>query len=141
MSFSFDPTTDRGKVRLLCSDTNATYEIFSDASIDAFLSVAESNVLAAASLACYAIAADAGKSAISYNILNSNITIDRKQVPQYFRDLGDKYEARSKEQAGFSLDEWPLHIEPFSGVDRSAFSEDQDSDFYLLQDYQREGKG
>lgn len=46
MSFTFDPTTDRGKVRLLIQDDTEQYEgvdiyYFTDAKIDAFLTLAE----------------------------------------------------------------------------------------------------
>ena len=55
MVFTFDPTTDRGKVRLLIKDDDATYEFYPDASIDAFLVIAEdcegNTVLHAAALA------------------------------------------------------------------------------------------
>lgn len=42
MAFTYDPTTDRGQVRLLVYDTdtvNANRQIFTDAEIDAFLSM------------------------------------------------------------------------------------------------------
>jgi len=41
MSFTFDPTTDRGKVRLLIQDADPLYEFYSDAGIDAFLTMGE----------------------------------------------------------------------------------------------------
>jgi len=40
MSFTYDLSTNRGKVRLLIQDTDETYEFYSDAEIDAFLTVA-----------------------------------------------------------------------------------------------------
>jgi len=40
MTFTFDLSTDRGKVRLIIDDTDETYEFFSDAKIDAFLTLA-----------------------------------------------------------------------------------------------------
>lgn len=56
MVFTFDLTTNRGKVRLLCTDSVAAYEIFSDDSIDAFLSMESSSVKKAAALALETIA-------------------------------------------------------------------------------------
>ena len=41
MPFTFDPTTPRGQVRLIIGDTNEAAPIFDDASIDAFLAMAE----------------------------------------------------------------------------------------------------
>ena len=40
MSFAYDLSTNRGKVRLLIQDTDETYEFYSDAEIDAFLTIA-----------------------------------------------------------------------------------------------------
>ena len=52
MAFTYDVSTDRGKVRLLCRDTVEASAVFSDAEVDAFLSLADSDKLLAASLAC-----------------------------------------------------------------------------------------
>ena len=51
MAFTYDVTTDRGKVRLLISDTNAADYQFEDAEIDAFLTMADDSILLAASYA------------------------------------------------------------------------------------------
>ena len=40
MAFTYDLATDRGKVRLLIQDTDETYEFYTDAEIDAFLTLA-----------------------------------------------------------------------------------------------------
>jgi len=53
---AYDPTTDEGKVRLLCSDTDDTNRIFSDAEITAFLSINGGSVLLAAAQAIDAMA-------------------------------------------------------------------------------------
>ena len=41
MAFTFDPTTDCGKVRLLIQDDDESYEFYTDEKIDAFLTLAE----------------------------------------------------------------------------------------------------
>ena len=51
MAFTYDVTTDRGKVRLLIGDTDAADYQFEDAEIDAFLTMASSSLLLAASYA------------------------------------------------------------------------------------------
>ena len=56
MTFTFDLTTNRGKVRLLCTDSDSAHEIFSDDSIDAILSIESDNVKRAAALALETIA-------------------------------------------------------------------------------------
>lgn len=57
MSFTFNPETDRGKVRLLISDIDPNAAVFQDGSIDAFLSIAlDGNVKRAAAQALLSIA-------------------------------------------------------------------------------------
>ena len=51
MAFTYDIDTNRGKVRLLISDTNASDYQFEDDEVDAFLSMASSSLLLAASYA------------------------------------------------------------------------------------------
>lgn len=56
MTFTFDLTTDRGKVRLLCNDKESAYEIFSDDEIDAFLLMENNSIKRSAALALETIA-------------------------------------------------------------------------------------
>jgi len=51
MAFTYDVTTDRGKVRLLIGDKTAADYHFEDDEIDAFLTMASSSLLLAASYA------------------------------------------------------------------------------------------
>jgi len=55
--FTYDPTTDRGFVRLLITDRDAANEIFNDVEIDAFLSRMAGSVYRAAAVALFQIAA------------------------------------------------------------------------------------
>jgi hypothetical protein len=48
LSFTYDPSTDSGKVRLLISDTNDTDHIFEDSEIQSFLDINDDPRLAAA---------------------------------------------------------------------------------------------
>ena len=48
MSFTYDPATDAGKVRLLISDTQDTNHIFEDTEIQSFLDIQDDPRLAAA---------------------------------------------------------------------------------------------
>ena len=60
MAFTYDPTTSRGQVRLLIYDTdtvNADRQIFTDAEIDAFLSMNTSIVKLSAASALEAMGA------------------------------------------------------------------------------------
>jgi hypothetical protein len=58
MAFSFDPTTTIGRVRLLIPDRVAAEAIFSDAEIEAFLSVEGDSVKRAAALGLEVVASD-----------------------------------------------------------------------------------
>src|SRR5712692_1248312 len=51
MAFTYDPTTPRGLVRLLCVDFDQTQVTFQDTDIDAFLTLNASNVRLAAAQA------------------------------------------------------------------------------------------
>lgn len=54
--FTYDPDTDRGRVRLLVTDTEEDLAIFDDAEVDTFLTLMGSNILKAAALALETIA-------------------------------------------------------------------------------------
>lgn len=58
MAFTYDVTTDRGKVRLLINDVSATValQIFQDAEIDAFLELEDNNIRRAAAMGLMTIA-------------------------------------------------------------------------------------
>lgn len=58
MTFTYDPTTDRGRVRLLCRDTVEAAAVYEDAEIDAFLALGSSQVLLAAAFALENLAAN-----------------------------------------------------------------------------------
>lgn len=58
MSFTYDVTTERGKVRLLITDVQAATSIFADAEIDAFLALEGGVVKRAAARALATIAAN-----------------------------------------------------------------------------------
>lgn len=57
MAFTYDVTTDRGKVRLLIGDTNSLDPLLADAEIDYFLTTYSSNIKISAIHAARAIAA------------------------------------------------------------------------------------
>jgi len=54
--FTYDPTTDRGRVRLIISDTDGSSPIFTDAEIDAYLGLHGSVIFLAAAQALDTIA-------------------------------------------------------------------------------------
>lgn len=58
MSFTYDPTTDFGKVRLLAQDFDSSNAVFQDNEIQAFLDLNSANVRLAAAQALEVIAAN-----------------------------------------------------------------------------------
>jgi hypothetical protein len=58
MSFTYDPSTSLGRVRMLCTDRDETNPIFQDAEIEAFLGIEGNSVRLAAALALETIASD-----------------------------------------------------------------------------------
>lgn len=98
MSFTFDPTTDRGKVRLLVHDTtDGTYGTdydFSDADIDAFLELNGDSVWLASAEACRSLAVKA--TATSYIIkLPGALELDREEVAKRYIQMADRFEQRA----------------------------------------------
>jgi len=58
MAFTYIVSTDRGRVRMLCTDRDETNPIFEDDEIDAFLAIEDESVRLAAALALETIASD-----------------------------------------------------------------------------------
>lgn len=58
MAFTYDTTTDRGRVRMLITDRDEANPIFQDAEIDAFLDMNDDSVRLAAASALETIATD-----------------------------------------------------------------------------------
>jgi hypothetical protein len=73
--FTYDITTDRGKVRALCTDTDSTNYTFNDAEIDAFIELAPANLFAAAALAAETWARTRAKLAISMRNSDGSSTV------------------------------------------------------------------
>ena len=98
MAFTFSPTTERGKVRLLLYDTtDGTYKIdynFSDADIDALLEQNSDSVWLAAADGCRSLAAKSALSSIVLKIPGA-IEIDKKKVSGVLLALAEMYQARS----------------------------------------------
>ena len=70
MAFTYDITTDRGKVRALCTDTDSTNYTFNDAEIDAFIALQPANLFVAAALAAETWARTRAK--LSVSMVNSD---------------------------------------------------------------------
>ena len=96
MTFTYSPTTSRGRVRLLLGDTNtaeSNKQIFTDAEIDAFLSIESNEVYAAAAAGAESIAASTSRSAIAWEALGTDL--DLRDVPKRYLDLAKTWRARA----------------------------------------------
>ena len=121
MAFTYDPTTARGRVRLLVSDTNdtdSTKQVFTDAEVDAFLALEGQEVYMAAAAACRALAASTAKSALAYKALD--LSIDKKDIPGHFRGLADDYANRARSEPTEYVDSADFEIDGF-GRDTSEY--------------------
>lgn len=121
MPFTYDPTTARGRVRLLVADTDETTsakQIFTDAEIDAFLTVEDNEVFAAAAAACEAISASSARSAVAYRAVG--MSIDKSDIPQHFMSLAEKYRERAARPTAEEIDSFDYSISDF-GEDESEF--------------------
>jgi len=117
MAFTFSPSEDRGKVRLLCGDTtDGTYKTdynFTDADIDAFLEQNSDSVFLAAANACRALAVKAASTSFVLTLPGA-LSLDKREIAKMYSELADKYEAR----ASTGPDVLTEHIDSFAfGVD------------------------
>lgn len=109
MTWTFNPTTDLGKCRLLCSDTDATRQIMSDEDLAAFIVMA-GHYMPAAAMALDSIAAN---EVLSLKVLNiMGMATDGASVAkmlmlraQKIRDDYERYAAANG--PGFATAEMP----------------------------------
>jgi len=113
MAFTFDPTTDRGKVRLLIQDDDETYEFYTNAKIDAFLVLGEdcegNTVLHAAALALDAWASN--QVMILKVTTHMDLAVDGASVAREMRALADTYRKQAvaaTTDSGFEIAELGL---------------------------------
>lgn len=122
MSFSYDVTTDRGKVRLLCTDTNGGAATFHDDEIDTFLSLESGNVRRAAALALETIASN--EVLVQKRILLLELSTDGPDEAQALmarakalREQADR-DDQAQDGGAFDVAEWV--VDDFSFRDRLA---------------------
>lgn len=95
MGFTYDVTTDRGKVRMLITDVNAVDYCFEDDEIDAYLTLNSSNVYKAAAFALITIAAN--EALVSKRIKILDLTTDGPAVAEALRKLAKEYLEEAEE--------------------------------------------
>lgn len=112
MPFTYDATTNRGKVRLLLGDTDttdATKQIFDDAEIDAFLALEDNDIRRAVAAGCESLAASSARSAVRYKA-EKLFEIDRKDIPAYFSKLAAMHRKNSVDLPFEELDSFDYTV-------------------------------
>lgn len=106
MAFSYDVSTDAGKVRLYCIDSNATNYIFEDDEIAAFLSMADNNIKKAASDALLVIASNEAYVGKRIEILN--LKLDGPAVATELRRIAKALKDDAMDDLGFDIAQAPV---------------------------------
>jgi hypothetical protein len=115
MTFTYDPTTERGKVRLLIPDRSEASMFFSDAEIDTFLEI-EEGIQRATALALETMASDQAMTLKVIRVLD--LSTDGRSVSQALLERAAKLrsqaaEAEAAEDGGaFDIAEWT--VSPFA---------------------------
>jgi hypothetical protein len=94
MTWSYDPTTDVGKVRLRISDTQVARPIMDNEDIEAFLSMAGDSIPLAAAMACEAIAMNELLCLKVVNLMGAVIT-DAASAAKQYRALAETLRAEA----------------------------------------------
>ena len=108
MAYTYEPTTDRGKVRLLVGDRVTANAIFDDEEIDTFLTMQDGNVNHAAALALESAAGDPTKLGIMFRTLNftkdtKGVVSDLLKKAERLRNIAPSYGAAETVQTDQSV--------------------------------------
>ena len=109
MAFTYDVSSDRGKVRLLCTDTLESNAIFQDAEIDAFLAM-NTGVRLAAAAALEVIASN--EVLVLKKIINLDLETDGPAVARELREQAKQLRAQESAIGAFDIAE-QIH-DPFT---------------------------
>jgi len=124
MAFTYDITTNRGKTRLLCTDTDvaggADAQYFEDAEIDFFLTAMGNNILRAAALALYTIAAQ--EVLLMKRIRLLDLSTDGPAEAKALKELADTYQEKAAlaeaEEGGGTFDYGEMVTDGFTAEER-----------------------
>lgn len=95
MSFTFDTSTNIGKVRALIGDVAQATSLLSDEEINVYLSMTTSDIFSSASLACAAIAAS--KALVAKRKSAGGYSEDLTQIARAYLDLSDRFKKIASE--------------------------------------------
>jgi len=120
MPFMYDVTTDRGKVRLLCTDTDSTYQLFQDVEIDYFLTLMGNNILRAAAMALLTIAAQ--ETLLMKRIRLLDLSTDGPAEAAALRALAESYQEKADlaeaAEVGGTFDYAEMVVDEFTARER-----------------------
>lgn len=105
MAFTYDVTTDRGKVRMLITDRDSSNSIFQDDEIDAFLSLEGNSVRLAAATALDAIATDQALVLKKIVMLGGDLETDGPAVAKALREQAKALRDTENESGAFDIAE------------------------------------
>lgn len=103
MTFTFNPDTDIGMVRLLCTDTDAEYAIFDDNEIKAFLKLEGDDVKLAAARALETIASS--QTLVLKVIRTLDTSTNGPQVAADLRNAAAQLRQEVEDDGGFAIAE------------------------------------
>ena len=103
MAYTYDPTTDRGKVRLLLydnqgTDGDLTTYVLSDADVDALLELNSDSIWYAAAEGARVFAAKYTPSAYKLAIPGA-IDLDKREVSKLYMSMAERFQARAEGSA------------------------------------------
>ena len=84
MSFTYDPASARGRVRLHLADTEEASAVFQDEELDALLALASGDVYRASALGALALASDGARQARA--IAAGSLSVSRERVAEHYRE-------------------------------------------------------
>jgi len=120
MAFTYDVATDRGRVRLLITDTDTSHAIFTDAEVDAFLGLESSSVKRAAASALDQIASN--EALVQKRIRLLDLSTDGPSVAKALREhaalLRTQADAGEAAEDGGSFDWAEMVVNDFSARER-----------------------
>lgn len=108
MSFSYDPSTPVGLVRLQIADTVSSGHTFEDEEISAFLGLTANNTTRAAARALRAIASN--KALLANHLKVLDIDIDNTDAAKSLIALAKEMEAADDESGAFAIAEMDLGL-------------------------------
>jgi len=94
MAFTYDVSTDRGKVRLFVYDIDENDYVFEDNEVDVFLEMNNQSIWLASANACRVLAVKASDDAFAVKV-STALEIDKKQVSRRFMEMANEYDSKA----------------------------------------------